>query len=93
LDTGKLAEAVDGEGEQVSDLEFPEWQRPYIEALMEFDKQKLIERVGLAETAILSRLSAIKISAESRTEAQALEDAPRGLGFLRREGTTHLRGF
>jgi hypothetical protein len=75
----------------MTDLEFPEWQGAYVEALMEFDEQKLIERVEFAEMAILSRLSEIRVSWQSRTEAQALEDALSGLGFLRRETTKQLR--
>ena len=38
-----------------NDLKFPEWQEPYVEALMETDDRKLVERVKLAESAILIR--------------------------------------
>lgn len=67
------------------DLQFPEWQSTYLEALMETNQHKLVGRVNFAETAILLRLNAIKVSSESRTEEQALEDALRGLTVLRRE--------
>ena len=69
----------------MNQLQFPEWQGPYLEALMETNQYKLVGRVDLAETAILLRLNAIKVSSESRTEAQALEDALSGLSVLRRE--------
>jgi hypothetical protein len=68
-----------------NDLQFPQWQQPYLEALMETNQHKLVGRVDLAETAILLRLNAIKVSSESRREAQALEDALSGLSVLRRE--------
>jgi hypothetical protein len=78
------ARAVKGVS-MTSNLQFPEWQMPYLEALMETNQHKLVGRVDLAETAILLRLNAMKVSSESRTEEQALEDALSGLSVLRRE--------
>jgi hypothetical protein len=72
----------------MSDLEFPEWQEPYLEALMEMNREALTARLDSAETAILSRLNALRVSEQSRLEEQALEDALSGLGFLRREVST-----
>ena len=36
-------------------VRYAEWQKPYEEALIEFDKSKLAERVAAAERAILNR--------------------------------------
>ena len=69
----------------MSDLQYPQWQATYLEALMETNQHKLVGRVDLAETAILLRLNTIRFSRESRTEEQALEDALSGLSVLRRE--------
>ena len=66
-----------------NDLKFPEWQEPYLEALMETDERKLVERVKLAESAILMRLRAIQ-SHSDMTEKQAIEDALNGLTVLKR---------
>ena len=44
----------------MSDLEFPEWQEPYLEALMETDQRKLVGRVDLAERTIFLRLKEIQ---------------------------------
>jgi hypothetical protein len=69
----------------MSDLEFPEWQGPYMEALMETDQEKLVGRVDFAERAIFLRLKEIQSSSKRRSEEQAIEDALRGLTMLRRE--------
>ena len=69
----------------MSDLEFPQWQGPYLEALMETDQRKLAGRVDLAERTIFLRLKAIQSSSKRRLEEQAIEDALRALTLLRRE--------
>jgi hypothetical protein len=69
----------------MSELEFPEWQGPYMEALMETDQGKLVGRIDLAERTIFLRLKEIQSSSKRRSEEQAIEDALRGLTFLRRE--------
>ena len=68
----------------MSDLEFPEWQGPYMEALMEADQEKLVGRVDFAERAIFLRLKEIQSSSKRRSE-QAIENALMGLTLLRRE--------
>jgi hypothetical protein len=69
----------------MSDLEFREWQEPYLEALMETDQRKLAGRVDLAERTIFLRLKEIQSSSKRHSEEQAIEDALRALTFLRRE--------
>jgi hypothetical protein len=69
----------------VSDLKYLEWQRSYQEALMETIPQKLVERVGLAEAAILSRMTEIVINPRTLFEAEALTDAFNALTVLRKE--------
>ena len=61
----------------MSNLEFPEWQEPYLEALMETDQRKLVGRVDLAERTIFLRLNEIQNSSKRRAEEQAIEDALR----------------
>jgi hypothetical protein len=69
----------------MDELRYPEWQKTYHDALLEFNPQKLIQRVSTAETAILSRLQEIRIASDSRMEAQAIEDALNGLRVLKNE--------
>jgi hypothetical protein len=69
----------------MSELRYPEWQKPYHDALLEPNPQKLVQRVNEAERAILSRLQEIRIGSDSRMEAQAIEDALNGLRVLKNE--------
>ena len=81
----RQAKAASRGGLAMTDLEFPEWQEPYLDALMETDQRQLVGRVDFAERAILGRLREIQSSSKRRTEEQAIEDALRGLTFLKRE--------
>jgi hypothetical protein len=85
LNHKKQGEAAGSGGLTMSNLEFPEWQEPYLEALMETDQGKLVGRVDLAERTIFLRLKEIQSSSKRRAEEQAIEDALRALTFLRRE--------
>jgi hypothetical protein len=69
----------------MAELDYPDWQKPYHEALLELDPQKLVERVREAERAILSRSREIRVGSGNRMEAQAIEDALNGLQVLKNE--------
>jgi hypothetical protein len=69
----------------MSELRYPEWQKPYHAVLLEPNPQKLAQRVSEAERAILSRLQEIRIGSDNRMEAQAIEDALNGLRVLKNE--------
>jgi hypothetical protein len=72
------------ENSMTNELKFPKWQEPYLEALMETDDRKLVERVKLAESAILMRLRTIQSDSNMVVEKQAIEDALNGLTVLKR---------
>ena len=67
------------------DLRYTDWQGPYQEALTETSQEKVFGRVYMAETAILSRMTEIQITSETRLEAEALDDALRALSILRKD--------
>jgi hypothetical protein len=69
----------------MDELRHLEWQKPYHDALLEPNPQKLVQRVNEAERAILSRLQEIRIGSDNRMEAQAIEDALNGLRVLKNE--------
>ena len=69
----------------MAEWNYPDWQKPYHEALLELNPQKLVERVSEAERAILSRSREIRIGSGNRIEAQAIEDALNGLQVLKSE--------
>jgi len=69
----------------VDQLKFPEWQRPYQDALSELDPAKLTAKIAAAEAAIAVRLASIPEGPESREERQAINDALSALRVLKRE--------
>jgi hypothetical protein len=71
--------------EKVNDLKYPDWQIPFRDALLEFDKNKLKERLTEVEMAIFNRQQALSRSSDSREERQAIEDALATLRVLKRD--------
>jgi hypothetical protein len=69
----------------MEDFQYPEWQKPFQDALVELDGSKLPERIAVAEAAILSRLQAMSGTGEHSSERRAIEDALSSLRVLRRE--------
>ena len=68
-----------------STLRFPEWQQPYLAALMEADRKKILDRVTDAENAIFNRLQSLAGNADHHAERLAIEDALNALRVLKRE--------
>jgi hypothetical protein len=61
------------------------WEEAYIQAALEVDKVKMIERVSAAREAILRQLQDIQQSEEHRLERKRMEIALRNLDALERE--------
>lgn len=66
-------------------LEYPDWQRPVQEALLELDRDKPKARVAEAEAVIFNRLQAISQGPDHNAERQAIEYALSSLRILKRE--------
>lgn len=66
-------------------LQYPDWQRPLQEALVELDNDKLKARVAAVEAAIFNRLQVISQSANHHSEREAIENALACLRVLKRE--------
>jgi hypothetical protein len=64
-------------------LQYPEWQKPVQEALLEFDPRQLQQRITVAENAIASRLRLLGGAPNGQGECQAIQDARRLLTMLR----------
>ena len=71
--------------QMIESLPYPRWQKPYQEALIEIDNDKLKERVAAAESAIFNRLQAMSPNRDTLNERQAIEDALASLRYLKRE--------
>lgn len=69
----------------MSDMEYPEWQKAYRDALLEVHLGKLPARIFEAETAIVMRLEALQANSDGHRERKAIQDAVSGLRVLQRE--------
>jgi hypothetical protein len=65
-------------------LEYPTWQVPLWDAILEFDAQRLPAKVQKAEKAIRDRLHELGTAANNPRERQALTDALATLEILKR---------
>lgn len=68
-----------------SDLNYPTWQVPLQEAMLEVDCKKLAEKIQRVETIIFERLQAISFDADHAGERKALADAASTLRVLKKE--------
>lgn len=60
------------------------WVTLYQAALLEFEPNKLIDRVELAEIAIKGRLQDLRLDSNHHEERRLIQDAQGALRFLRR---------
>jgi hypothetical protein len=67
-------------------LPYPQWQKPYQQAVLELDGQKLKARITAAEMAIADRLQAMNGDPNTLAERRAIDDALSLLRALRRTG-------
>jgi hypothetical protein len=72
-------------------LQFPSWQVPYLNALLELDPEKLCVRIATAEAAIFARLSQIVIARDANREQQAINYALHALAGLKSESLLRPR--
>lgn len=73
------------ENPQSPKIIYPEWQPELLAASVELDREKLFERVKVAEAAIFNRQQAISQSADHLAERQSIEDALANLRVLKRD--------
>jgi hypothetical protein len=69
----------------VQDLNYSGWQKPYLDAMLEMNPDRLKARVASAEAAIQLRLRELADSPDSQAERQCLADARNGLLVLKKE--------
>ena len=74
-------------GEHLSEtnLKFPKWQTPFQEALLEFDVDKLADKIQEVEALVLVRLQELASDADHHEERQAIDDALCTLRLLKNE--------
>ena len=69
----------------IRDLMHSGWQKPYLDAMLEINPDRLKDRVASAEAAIQLRLRELAGSPDSQAERQCLADARNGLLVLKKE--------
>jgi hypothetical protein len=67
------------------ELQFPEWQRPLQDVILEFDRERMLKKVQDVEAVIFDRLRQISVTNDGRVEHDALNDALSVLRILKRE--------
>jgi hypothetical protein len=75
--------------EETIRLPYPEWQGPLEEAILEFDRDKLDEKVLKAEGMILERLRQFHQSNDGHNERTAINDGLSTLRTIKRERLDH----
>jgi hypothetical protein len=66
-------------------FEYPEWQEPYYDALLELDHAKLPRLVSTAYAAVVKRLEIVLSIPQHQAERQALEDALASLRVVKKK--------
>ena len=69
----------------VQNLNDSGWQKPYLDAMLEMNPDRLKDLVASAEAAIQLRLRELADSPDSQAERQCLADARNGLSVLRKK--------
>jgi hypothetical protein len=71
-------------GVAMNQMKYPDWQGPFEDALHECDSEKILGRVSASETALTSRMQALRTTANRDDELQAIADAANALVNLMR---------
>ena len=71
-------------GVAMNQMKYPDWQGPFEDALQECDSEKILGQVSASETAMTSRIQALRTTANGDDELQAIADASNALVNLMR---------
>ena len=69
----------------MSDAEFPQWQSPLQELLLEFDPEKWSEKIQSVENLVLERLQQLDHGNDGNVEKIALHDAVSIIRIVKRD--------
>jgi hypothetical protein len=98
ISLGEISEVITSASQNVNDMEdkgnddssweglqYPQWQKPFQEAMIELNREKIKERAEIARLAIADRIKSLAQGPDSLTEQRALADALASLRVLMRE--------
>jgi hypothetical protein len=66
-------------------LQYPQWQKPFLEAMLELDRKKIKGRAEIARLVIVGRMQSLAQGPAAPAEQNALTDALASLRVLMRE--------
>jgi hypothetical protein len=58
-----------------AELKYPEWQAPLQDLILEFDREKALERIQKVENLIFERLQQLPQGSDGHSEQEAINDA------------------
>ena len=67
------------------ELQFPAWQGPLQDVILEFDRERMRKKIQDVEALIFERLRQLSVSSDGRVEHDALNDALSVLRILKRD--------
>jgi hypothetical protein len=82
---GRIGAMVENPGVVDEELKFPEWQAPLQEVILEFDREKLPEKIQKVETLIFERLQQLRQESDGRNEREAINNALSILRVIKRD--------
>jgi len=68
-----------------SELKYPMWQSPCVDAIAELDPKRLMELLSAAETAIYTRLRELETSPDGAEERMAITHAMKILRGIKKD--------
>jgi len=66
-------------------LKYPKWQTSLQDAILEFDREKLVEKIQKVETTVFERLQKLSSDSDHHGERQAIADAFSTLRVLKKD--------
>ena len=85
---GSDAEKDDAMSEE--ELKYPTWQGPLQDAIVEFDPEKLSQKIQRAEAVVFKRLQELSSDSDHHGERQAIADAFSTLRVLKADKLSYL---
>ncbi len=58
-----------------AELKYPGWQAPLQDLILEFDREKVLERIQKVENLIFERLQQLRQGSDGHSERDAINDA------------------
>jgi hypothetical protein len=80
---GNRAERTNTMSEQ--ELKYAKWQAPLQEAIREFDREKLVEKIQKVETVVFERFQELSSDSDHHGERQAIADALSTIRVLKKD--------